>query len=128
MVSKESLLYLGSFLCDNGSIGPELNRRLGAARAEFETLCRVWNHAVLPKEEKIRIFEACVLSKLLYCLHTAQVLSAPFFVGFVGVFPAFAGRHAVVEGADGFVEGWKYTNPIRQGQSQKSWFQSVGQV
>ena len=27
MVSKESLLYLGSFLCDNGSIGPELNRR-----------------------------------------------------------------------------------------------------
>ena len=66
MVSKESLLYLGSFLCDNGSIGPELNRRLGAARAEFETLCRVWNHAVLPKAEKIRIIEACVLSKLLY--------------------------------------------------------------
>ena len=32
VVSKESLLYLGSFLCDNGSIGPELNRRLGAAR------------------------------------------------------------------------------------------------
>ena len=28
VVSKESLLYLGSFLCDNGSIGPELNRRL----------------------------------------------------------------------------------------------------
>ena len=46
LVSKESLLYLGSFLCDNGSIGPELNRRLGAARAEFETLCRVLDHAV----------------------------------------------------------------------------------
>ena len=71
MVSKESMLYLGSFLCDNSSIGPELNRRLGAARAEFETLCRVWNHAVLSKAEKIRIFEVCVLSKLLYCLHTA---------------------------------------------------------
>ena len=41
MVSKESLLYLGSYLCDNGSIGPKLNRRLGAARAEFETLSRV---------------------------------------------------------------------------------------
>ena len=27
VVSKESLLYLGSFLCDNGSIGPELNRQ-----------------------------------------------------------------------------------------------------
>ena len=55
-------------------------------------------------------------------------LFAPFFVGCVGVSPAFAGRHAVVEGADGLVEGWKYTNPIRQGQSQKSWFESVGQV
>ena len=76
VVSKESLLSLGSFLCDNGSIGPELNRRLGAARAEFQTLCRVWNHAVLPKAEKIRIFEACVLSKLLYCLHTAWLNKA----------------------------------------------------
>ena len=76
VVSKESLVYLGSYLCDNGSIGPELNRRLGAARAEFETLSRVWNHAVLPKSEKIRIFEACVLSKLLYCLHTAWLNKA----------------------------------------------------
>ena len=58
------------------SIGPELNRRLGAARAEFQTLCRVWNHAVLPKAEKIRIFEACVPSKLLYCLHTAWLNKA----------------------------------------------------
>ena len=49
VVSKESLLYLGSFLCDNGSIGPELNRRLGAARAEFETLCRVWNQRCSPQ-------------------------------------------------------------------------------
>ena len=76
VVSKESLVYLGSYLCDNGSIGPELNRRLGAARAESETLSRVWNHAVLPKSEKIRIFEACVLSKLLYCLHTAWLNKA----------------------------------------------------
>ena len=71
MVSQESLVYLGSLLCDNGSIGLELNRHLGAARAEFETLSRVWNHAVLRKSEQIQIFEACVISKLLYCLHTA---------------------------------------------------------
>ena len=76
VVSKESLLYLGSFLCDNGNIGPELNRRLGAARAEFETLCRVWNHTVLPKAEKIQIFEFGVLSKLLYYLHTAWLNKA----------------------------------------------------
>ena len=74
MVSKESWLYLGSFLCVNGSIG--LNRRLGAATAEFETLRRVWNHAVLPKAKKSRIFEARVRSKLLYCLHTAWLNKA----------------------------------------------------
>ena len=32
LVSKESFVYLGNFLCDNGSIGPELNRRVGVAR------------------------------------------------------------------------------------------------
>ena len=56
VVSKESSLYLGSFLCDNGSIRPELSRRVGAARAEFETLCRVGNHAVLLEAEKVQIF------------------------------------------------------------------------
>ena len=71
MVSKESLLYLGSFLCDNGSIGPGLNRALGAAMAEFETLCRVWNHTVL------RIFEACVLSKLTSPVCTQHGVTKP---------------------------------------------------
>ena len=41
MVSKESLVYVGNFFCDNGSIGPELNTRRGAARAEFESLSRL---------------------------------------------------------------------------------------
>ena len=65
-VSKESSLYLGRFLCDNGSIRTELSRRVGAARAEFETVCRVWNHAVLLKAGKVqflnlRTFENVVL-------------------------------------------------------------------
>ena len=78
------MLYVGSFVCDNGSFRPELNKRFGAAWAQFETLCRVWNHAVLPMAEQIRIFEACVLSKLLYCLHTAWLNKAEliFFLTF----------------------------------------------
>ena len=43
---------------------------MGAARAEFKTLERVWSHSTLPRHKKLQIFEACVLSKLLYCLHT----------------------------------------------------------
>ena len=44
-------------MCDNCSIGPVLKKRCGAARADFELLGRVWNHVLLPKAEKIRIFE-----------------------------------------------------------------------
>ena len=31
---------------------------------------RVWRHFTLHPQQKIRIFQACVVSKLLYCLHT----------------------------------------------------------
>ena len=77
MSFRRSLYFIWeAFLCHNGSIRPELNRRLGAARAEFETLCRVRNHAAPPKAGKIRIFEPRVLSKLLFCLHTAWLNKA----------------------------------------------------
>ena len=57
-------------------MGPELSRRLGAAKAEFDTLSRVWSHAAISPGRKIQIFEACVVSKLLYGLHTAWLKSA----------------------------------------------------
>ena len=63
-------------MCDNGRMGPELNKRLGAARDEFETLPRVWNHSALPKSEETRICAACVISTILYCLHTAWLNQA----------------------------------------------------
>ena len=70
IISKDRITYLGSLLCD-GSVGPELGRRLGAARSEFDKLARIWSHSTLSQDRKLRIFEACVLSKLLYALHTA---------------------------------------------------------
>ena len=44
---------------------------MGAARAEFQALQRVWAHANLPMLEKVRIFEACVVARLTYGLQTA---------------------------------------------------------
>lgn len=38
MESKDSLVYLGSLLDAAGNVGAEMNRRLGAARAEFKQL------------------------------------------------------------------------------------------
>ena len=68
---KDSITYLGSILCSSSLLGPELGRRLGAVRSEFKKLERIWSHSSLSVGRKLRIFEACVLSKLLYCLHAA---------------------------------------------------------
>ena len=51
----------------------EIGRRFGAARADFVSLERVWRHSSLSAQRKIRIFDACIASKLLYCLHTGQL-------------------------------------------------------
>ena len=70
---KHSITYLGSVLTSSGTLGPELGRRLGAARAEFKKLERIWSHSSLSTGRKLRIFDACVLSKPLYCLHAAYL-------------------------------------------------------
>ena len=68
---KTTLKYLGSLLCSDGRIGTELNHRLGNARADFNMLCKVWAHAGLSKKRKLEIYNACIVSKLMYCLSTA---------------------------------------------------------
>ena len=69
--SKDSIVYLGSLLSKTCAIGPELSRRLGAAKSDFATLAKVWGHSSLSMCKKLQIFDACITSKLLYCLHTS---------------------------------------------------------
>ena len=76
VVSKDSIVYLGSLLSKNGKIGPELSRRLGAAKSDFCTLAKVWSHSNISMQKKLKVFDACVTSKLLYCLHTAWLNSS----------------------------------------------------
>ena len=71
-----SMVYLGSLLCGDGTIGSELCLRIGAATSEFRTLSRIWSHAKINKKRKVEIYRACVESKLLYSLHVAW-LSIP---------------------------------------------------
>ena len=68
---RSSMKYLGSLLASDGRIGSELARRLGMARAEFDTLLRVWSHAAVGMHKKLNILDACVTTKLVYGLHTA---------------------------------------------------------
>ena len=69
--TTQSMKYLGSMLSSDGKLGTELSYRLGQAKSEFNSLCKIWSHAAIPRKIKLRIFEACVVSKLLYCLNIA---------------------------------------------------------
>eukprot|EP00933_Yihiella_yeosuensis_P047365 TRINITY_DN4317_c0_g4_i1.p1 TRINITY_DN4317_c0_g4~~TRINITY_DN4317_c0_g4_i1.p1 ORF type:complete len:298 (-),score=44.55 TRINITY_DN4317_c0_g4_i1:33-926(-) len=73
---RETMVYLGSLLASDAGSGSELNRRIGAAKADFEKLQRVWSHANIGTARKLRIFDACVVSKLMYNLHAIWLNAA----------------------------------------------------
>jgi len=73
-----SLTYLGATLAEDGRVGSEINRRIGFAKAEFRAVQKLWNHAAVSLQDKLRIFKGLIESKLLYglatvCLTVAQV-------------------------------------------------------
>ena len=68
---KDSMVYLGSSLASNGRIGPELNRRIGLAHADFRNLQRIWSNSSLTMTRKTNIFGACIVSKALHGLEVA---------------------------------------------------------
>ena len=74
--TKDSMIYLGGLLSADGRITSEVARRIGQARCDFEGLRKVWSHSVLTVAQKLRIFDACVVSKLLYGLHTGTLNKA----------------------------------------------------
>ena len=55
----------------DGAIRSELNKKLGAAWAEFCKLQKVWNHSSLTMGRKVQIYQAVVVSCLLYGLSSA---------------------------------------------------------
>ena len=76
MQVKEAATYLGSLLSSDGRPGTELTRRLGEATSSFHRLVSVWKHANLPRSRKLEVFNACVISKLLYSLESCWLLQA----------------------------------------------------
>ena len=65
------MIYLGGLLTDDGTITSELSRRVGMAYSDFSSLPRVWSHANITRKRKIQIFNACIISKLMYGLDIA---------------------------------------------------------
>jgi hypothetical protein len=67
----ERFTYLGSCLSKNTTVDSEISTRLGIASTAFGRLTkRVWNNRHLGIKTKVRVYEACVLSILLYGAET----------------------------------------------------------
>ena len=63
----DEFIYLGSTISMNQSLDTEINRRIGRAVATMAKLTkRVWENGLLTQNTKMRVYQACVLSTLLY--------------------------------------------------------------
>ena len=63
---SSNVCYLGSIVAENGGTSREVSARIQKARGSFSRLRGVWLSKSLRKGTKIRIFNACVKSVLLY--------------------------------------------------------------
>ena len=67
----DKFTYLGSSLSKSATVDSEISTRLGIASTNFGKLTkRVWNNRHLSTKSKVRVYEACVLSILLYGVET----------------------------------------------------------
>ena len=63
----DKFTYLGSTISSNLSLDAELNTRIGKAATALARLTkRVWDNTMLTTNTKMRVYQACVLSTLLY--------------------------------------------------------------
>jgi hypothetical protein len=58
--------YLGSVITENGGAEEDILQRLSKARGAFARMGPVWRSRQYSRRTKIRLYEACVLSVLLY--------------------------------------------------------------
>ena len=60
-------MYLGSTITDNLSLDPEIDKRIGKAATALTPLTsRVWTNPKLTVKMKMAVYNACILSTLLY--------------------------------------------------------------
>ncbi|XP_067902230.1 transmembrane protein 138 isoform X1 [Heterodontus francisci] len=63
----QEFTYLGSTITSNLYLDAEINKRVGKASAAMSRLAkRVWENGALTWNTKVRVYQACVLSTLLY--------------------------------------------------------------
>ncbi|PIK57594.1 hypothetical protein BSL78_05502 [Apostichopus japonicus] len=72
----DNFRYLGSIISSNVSLDAEINARIGNAAAVMSKLQnRVWENKKLTLNTKMKVYQACVLSTLLYGSETWTTLA-----------------------------------------------------
>ncbi len=72
----EDFTYLGSTISSNLSLDDELNTRIGKASIAMARLTkRVWNNSMLTTNTKMKVYQASVLSILLYTVRRGLCIS-----------------------------------------------------
>ena len=66
----KEFVYLGCTLSITGGTEEDIAKRINKARATFIMLHKIWNTSVLSRNTKIRMFNSCVKSVLLYGCET----------------------------------------------------------
>ena len=69
-------MYLGGLISCDGRCARELSRRIGEGHSVFKILDKLWAHSDINLTRKVLIFNACVLSKVLYSLESVWLLKA----------------------------------------------------
>ena len=63
----DQFTYLGSTICSNLSLDSEINKRIGKAATTLARLTtRVWENPKLTTQTKMAVYNACIISTLLY--------------------------------------------------------------
>ena len=63
----DNFTYLGSIITNSGDLQPDINRRMGLATGAMRSLRQpLWRHSSISLDTKFRVYQASVLSVLLY--------------------------------------------------------------
>ena len=66
IAKAEKITYLGSIVCKDGGASEDIQNRVSKARNIFRTMNNIWKSQQYSKHTKLRLYQSCVLSTLLY--------------------------------------------------------------
>ena len=72
----DQAVYLGGLFSTTTCAKPEVIWRIGEAKGTFRALQRCWSHANISRQRKIELYQACVVSKVMYNLESLWLLQA----------------------------------------------------